>query len=188
MHAAEDFYYNMIAQIKMPHWTHGRVALLGDAGYCPSPISGMGTTLAMTGAYNLAGALHAHPASHSDAFAAYESTIRPNVERAQKLLPGFPHILNPETETGIYIMHGVLGAMDFAQKMVQRFGRGGYHFGGTMANEVRVLDYGLGDLEEWDEDDLTEEVKAGDDRTSATAAAMTSAGLIATPQRIVAAA
>jgi 2-polyprenyl-6-methoxyphenol hydroxylase-like FAD-dependent oxidoreductase len=188
MHAAEDFYYNMIAQIKMPHWTHGRVALLGDAGYCPSPISGMGTTLAMTGAYNLAGALHAHPTSHSDAFAAYESTIRPNVEKAQKLLPGFPHILNPETETGIYIMHGVLGVMNFAQKVIQRLGRGGYHFGGTMANEVPVVDYGLGELEEWDEDNLTEEVKAGDDTTSANAAAMTFESFITAPQRIVVAA
>jgi 2-polyprenyl-6-methoxyphenol hydroxylase-like FAD-dependent oxidoreductase len=188
MHAAEDFYYSMIAQIKMPHWTHGRVALLGDAGYCPSPISGMGTTLAITGAYNLAGALHTHPTSHIDAFAAYESTIRPNVERAQKLLPGFPHILNPETETGIHIMHGILGFMDFAQKAGQILGRGISYFGGPPANEVPVVDYGFGDLEEWAEDSGIQEAKSSDDAGMTVDAIPTISALVAAPRGVVTAA
>lgn len=33
MHAADDFYYNMVAQVKMPSWSTGNVALVGDAGY-----------------------------------------------------------------------------------------------------------------------------------------------------------
>ncbi|KAF1821304.1 FAD/NAD(P)-binding domain-containing protein [Dissoconium aciculare CBS 342.82] len=177
MHDAKDFYYNMVAQIKMPHWTNGRVALLGDAGYCPSPISGMGTTLAITGAYNLAGALRANPASHSDAFAAYETTIRPNVEKAQKLLPGFPHIFNPETETGIHVMESILGFMDGAQKLGQKLGRGLFYFGGPPANEVPVEDYGLGDLEEWNEASSSggREVKAELNVVSETAASHSTA-------------
>ncbi|KAL1296813.1 hypothetical protein AAFC00_004439 [Neodothiora populina] len=57
MYAADDFYYDMVAQVKMDKWSKGRVVLLADAGYCASPISGMGTTLALVGGYNLAGAL-----------------------------------------------------------------------------------------------------------------------------------
>ena len=41
----------------MAAWTSGRVALVGDAGYCASPLSGMGTSLALVGAYLLAGEL-----------------------------------------------------------------------------------------------------------------------------------
>ena len=77
--------------------------------YCASPISGMGTTLAFTGAYTLAGELCAKPDDHVEALANYEKVMRPLVARAQKLPPGAPHIVNPETAWGIYIMHGILG-------------------------------------------------------------------------------
>lgn len=32
MNASEDFYYDVVAQVKMDSWSRGRVALLGDAG------------------------------------------------------------------------------------------------------------------------------------------------------------
>ena len=41
----------------------GRVTLVGDAGYCPSPLSGQGTSLALVGAYVLAGELRPPPAT-----------------------------------------------------------------------------------------------------------------------------
>jgi 2-polyprenyl-6-methoxyphenol hydroxylase-like FAD-dependent oxidoreductase len=44
MKTAEDFYLQQIAQVKMESWVKGRVALLGDAAYCPSPISGVVST------------------------------------------------------------------------------------------------------------------------------------------------
>ncbi len=31
---SENFYFDKLSQIKMPSWTRGRVALVGDAGYC----------------------------------------------------------------------------------------------------------------------------------------------------------
>lgn len=46
MDGADDFYFEAIGQVKLPRWSNGRVALVGDAGYCASPISGMGTSLA----------------------------------------------------------------------------------------------------------------------------------------------
>ncbi|KAL5317553.1 hypothetical protein ACEPPN_014648 [Leptodophora sp. 'Broadleaf-Isolate-01'] len=60
MDKAEDFYMQEIAQVKMSSWSKGRVVLLGDAGYCASPISGMGTSCAIVGAYVLAGEIAKH--------------------------------------------------------------------------------------------------------------------------------
>ena len=54
---ADDFYFDAFAQVHMPTISQGRVTLVGDAGYCASPLSGMGTSLALVGAYVLAGEL-----------------------------------------------------------------------------------------------------------------------------------
>ncbi|TKA70610.1 hypothetical protein B0A49_07257, partial [Cryomyces minteri] len=112
MEDAKDFYMQEIAQIRMDHWSKGRVAVVGDAGYCPSPISGVGTSVAIVGAYVLAGELARHE-SHREAFAAYERLMRPYVENAQKLPPGAPHVANPQTAWGIWLLNNVLG---FASK------------------------------------------------------------------------
>ena len=47
---ADDFYFDAFAQVHMPTISQGRVTLAGDAGYCASPLSGMGTSLALVGA------------------------------------------------------------------------------------------------------------------------------------------
>ena len=57
MDQATDFYFDAISQIHMPAWSKGRAALVGDAAYGPSPLSGQGSTLALVGAYVLAGEL-----------------------------------------------------------------------------------------------------------------------------------
>lgn len=108
MDDATDFYMQEIAQVKMPVWSKGRVALLGDAAYCPSPISGVGTSLAIVGAYNLAGQIAAHKDDFRKAFSEYERVTRPRVEQGQSLPPGAPAIANPQTWWGISIMLGVL--------------------------------------------------------------------------------
>ncbi len=100
MDAADDLYFESIGQVKLPRWSKGRVVLLGDAAYCASPVSGMGTSLALVGAYLLAGELAAHT-HHRDAFAGYERIMRPYVQQAQKLPPGTPQIANPQSRTGI---------------------------------------------------------------------------------------
>ncbi|MEV5675547.1 FAD-dependent monooxygenase [Streptomyces sp. NPDC052179] len=109
MDTAPDFYLDRVSQVRMPRWSHGRVAVLGDAGYCPSPLSGMGTSLAFTGAYVLAGEL-AHHAHHEQAFTRYEEVLRPYAERAQDLPPGVPRIAVPRTRAGIRTLHLVLRA------------------------------------------------------------------------------
>lgn len=85
---AEDLYLDTVGQVRIPRWSRGRVVLLGDAGYCPSPLTGLGTSLALVGAYVLAGQLAAAgPGGHGAAFDAYERVLRPYVEQGQQLPP-----------------------------------------------------------------------------------------------------
>ncbi|MGV9881265.1 FAD-dependent monooxygenase [Streptomyces sp. NPDC003006] len=107
MDTADDFFLDSVTQVRMPSWSRGRIAVVGDAAYCASPLSGMGTSLALTGAYVLAGEL-AHHAHHRNAFARYEHILRPYVTRAQYLPPGVPHIASPRTRTGIHALNTIL--------------------------------------------------------------------------------
>jgi 2-polyprenyl-6-methoxyphenol hydroxylase-like FAD-dependent oxidoreductase len=84
MRGAPDLYFDTVSQIRMPCWSQGRTALVGDAAFAPSFLSGQGTSLALVGAYVLAGELAAHD-NPADAFAAYERTVRPFVEANQAL-------------------------------------------------------------------------------------------------------
>ncbi|MET8852458.1 FAD-dependent monooxygenase [Amycolatopsis sp. NPDC004625] len=83
MAAADVFYFDAMAQIHLDRWSAGRVVLVGDAGYCASALSGQGTSLALVGAYVLAQELGR--AGHEDAFAAYETRMRPFVALNQAL-------------------------------------------------------------------------------------------------------
>jgi 2-polyprenyl-6-methoxyphenol hydroxylase-like FAD-dependent oxidoreductase len=85
MEAAPDFYLDAINQIKMPTWHRGRCMLLGDAACAPSLASGQGTSMAIVGAYVLAGELFAAHGDHRVAFPAYESAVRGFMEKNQKL-------------------------------------------------------------------------------------------------------
>ncbi|MFI0819526.1 FAD-dependent monooxygenase [Streptomyces sp. NPDC021098] len=85
MWGAPDFHFDAIAQIHMDSWSRGRVALLGDAGYCGSPASGQGTSMALIGAYVLAGELKAAGGDHAAAFAAYERELRDFVTANQEI-------------------------------------------------------------------------------------------------------
>jgi 2-polyprenyl-6-methoxyphenol hydroxylase-like FAD-dependent oxidoreductase len=85
MPRATDFYFDAAAQISMDHWSRGRVVLVGDAGYCASPMSGQGTSLALIGAYVLAGELAAASGTYQAAFAQYEKEMRPFVMINQAL-------------------------------------------------------------------------------------------------------
>ncbi len=87
MREAPDFYFDSASQIVLDSYSRGRVALVGDAAYCAAPLSGMGTSLAIVGAYVLAGELAAAD-DHVKAFGAYESEMRGFVDACQKLAQG----------------------------------------------------------------------------------------------------
>lgn len=78
-----DFYFDKLCQIRMPSWTKGRVALVGDAAYCASPAAGMGGSLAIVGATALADAFLKHPGDFKAAFQEYNDSLRPFVEEVQ---------------------------------------------------------------------------------------------------------
>jgi 2-polyprenyl-6-methoxyphenol hydroxylase-like FAD-dependent oxidoreductase len=79
----DNFYFDKLCQIRMPSWSKGRVALVGDAAYCPSPAAGMGGSMAILGAAALADALHKYPVDLSRAFQEYDESFRPTVEAIQ---------------------------------------------------------------------------------------------------------
>ncbi|MFG3246299.1 FAD-dependent monooxygenase [Streptomyces sp. NPDC048187] len=81
LHDADDVFFDAVAQIRMPRWSHGRVALLGDAAHAPSFLTGQGTSLALIGAYHLARSLAGR--DHTEGFAAYERGTRDLVTRTQ---------------------------------------------------------------------------------------------------------
>ncbi|MEV5750898.1 FAD-dependent monooxygenase [Actinoallomurus sp. NPDC052308] len=87
MAGAPDFYFDSLSQVHMDRWSKGRVALLGDAAHCASAASGQGTSLALVGAYVLAGELARPDGDHETGFAAYERLMRPFAERNQRLGP-----------------------------------------------------------------------------------------------------
>ena len=95
--SAPDFYLDSMGQVRLDRWSRGRVVLLGDAGYCPTPLTGLGTSLALVGAYILAGELAASSenttavaddAAIQGALERYETLMRPYVEEGQELPPG----------------------------------------------------------------------------------------------------
>ncbi|WP_412537893.1 FAD-dependent monooxygenase [Longispora sp. K20-0274] len=93
---APDFYFDSVAQVRMDRWSAGRIALLGDAAYSPCLLSGMGSGLAVVGAYVLAGELAAAGGDHRTAFDAYERVMRPYAEAARKSGEGVSKLMVPE--------------------------------------------------------------------------------------------
>jgi 2-polyprenyl-6-methoxyphenol hydroxylase-like FAD-dependent oxidoreductase len=80
---SRDFYFDKMCQIRMPSWTKGRVALVGDAAYCASPAAGMGGSLAIVGATALADAFQKYPGNFEAAFQEYNDSLRSFVEDVQ---------------------------------------------------------------------------------------------------------
>lgn len=106
---SESFYFDKFCQIKMPSWTKGRVALVGDAGYCASPAAGMGGSLAIIGAAALATAFELHKTDYKLAFETYNKDLRQFIEKVQadavqtldKLLPSNEEEVKTMWENGI---------------------------------------------------------------------------------------
>jgi 2-polyprenyl-6-methoxyphenol hydroxylase-like FAD-dependent oxidoreductase len=107
MAETEDFYFDVLRQVRMKRWSKGRVVLTGDAAWCVTPLGGVGATLAVTGAYVLAGELMRTP-DPAEALAAYEAAMRPMVDQGQGVPKIAPRLMNPHSRLGIHLLHGVL--------------------------------------------------------------------------------
>jgi 2-polyprenyl-6-methoxyphenol hydroxylase-like FAD-dependent oxidoreductase len=83
----QEIYFDRASQIRMPSWSQGRVALVGDAAFCVSLLAGQGSALAMTSAYVLAGELAKAGGRHELAFREYEAFLRSYIETKQRQRP-----------------------------------------------------------------------------------------------------
>jgi 2-polyprenyl-6-methoxyphenol hydroxylase-like FAD-dependent oxidoreductase len=113
MWEASDFYFDRVAQVRMDRWSAGRVVLVGDAAHSPSPLAGVGTSLALVGAYVLAGELAASPGDHRLAFAGYERELRDFVNRGQKLAKANAGGLLPRSRSQIWLRNQAIRALPY---------------------------------------------------------------------------
>lgn len=102
------FYFDAVGQLRIPRWSSGRTVLLGDAAWSPGPF-GTGTSLALVGAYVLAGELagREEPGAAADR---YEQLMRPFVGQAQNVRPSMIRAMNPRTAAGLAVQRTVLRA------------------------------------------------------------------------------
>lgn len=108
-----DFYFDSVSQIKMEHWSKGRISLVGDACDCPSLLSGKGSTLAMVGAYILAGELKLENGNYKSAFAEYENVFKPFIDKKQKSAQSFAKSFVPKSNFGIWLRNKAFQLMSF---------------------------------------------------------------------------
>jgi 2-polyprenyl-6-methoxyphenol hydroxylase-like FAD-dependent oxidoreductase len=113
MREAPDFYFDAVSQIRMGRWSAGRVALTGDAGYCPSPLSGQGTSLALVGAYLLAAELCAADGEHRAAFASHCHRIQNFVTQNQQLAVGNASRFVPAKRRQIWLQNQAIRALPY---------------------------------------------------------------------------
>lgn len=109
---ADDLYFDVVSQIKMDHWSRGRVGLIGDAAGCISLLGGEGTGLAMTEAYVLAGELDRARGDHREAFEAYEALMHPFVASKQAGAARFVGFFATRTKFGLWLRNIVMRAMN----------------------------------------------------------------------------
>jgi 2-polyprenyl-6-methoxyphenol hydroxylase-like FAD-dependent oxidoreductase len=118
----DELYFDSVSQIRMPKWSKGRIALIGDAASCVSLLAGQGSALAMISAYVLAGELANAGGHYAEAFANYESRLRSFMEMKQKGAERFAGAFAPRTEWGLWFRNQVIRA--FAIPGLARFAVG----------------------------------------------------------------
>lgn len=122
MKDATDFYCERMGVVKLDSWCQGRVALLGDAAYCPSATTGMGTTSSLVGAYILAGeiseAFSKDGAKETDlalALKNYDCKFRPFMDQVQQGLAEGHTLFDqiPSSAWGIGVLHLLISIAAF---------------------------------------------------------------------------
>ena len=109
---APAFYFDSISQLCMPRWSRGRFSLVGDAGYCPGPAIGGSTSLAVVGAYVLAGELAAAGRDYSKAFRACEDRLEDYVLASRKFALHTARQLLPRSARSMWLQTRVLRLMN----------------------------------------------------------------------------
>lgn len=138
MMETNDFYGSEWVQVKVPTLFNGRFVLVGDAGYANGP-TGTGTSLAMAGAYILAGEIGKHRGDLAAGLKGYDEQIRPLVTEMQRLPPFFSMMLGPQSAWGIWLRNNLFAFICWSRipSLFQKL------FGGASAHsdEYKVPEY-----------------------------------------------
>lgn len=121
--ATDNWYCQEAVQVRTDTWHRGRVVLLGDAAYCPSHWSGLGTSGALVGAYVLAGEINQHTDDLPQAFLEYDKVLRPYVQECQDVHRWLIKLALPETWWGVAILRLIFQLVCFLRlpELVSRF-------------------------------------------------------------------
>ena len=139
MMEAADFYASEVVQVKTPSLHKGRFVLVGDAGYAPG-FTGGGTSLAIAGAYLLAGEVGSrHKGDLAAGLEGYEERMRPIIEDLQKTPPLVPTVIAPQTAWGIWFRNFIFAFITWSRilEFVQRFFAAAF----ASADKHRLPDY-----------------------------------------------
>jgi 2-polyprenyl-6-methoxyphenol hydroxylase-like FAD-dependent oxidoreductase len=136
-----ELYVDRVSQIRMPTWSNGRVALVGDAAFCVSLTAGQGAALAMTAAYVLAGELGKAGERYEIAFRNYERTLRAFIESKQKGAALFATAFAPRRRWGLFARNQItkvsaipgVARLLFGRDIVDSLKLPGYRWAGASA-------------------------------------------------------
>ena len=134
LNRANEIYLDRVSQIRMPLWSRGRVALVGDAAFCVSLVAGQGSALAMTSAYVLAGELAKARGDYAPAFAAYEKLLREYINTKQQGAQRFASAFAPKTQWGLLFRNLVIRASGIP-------GLARFTFGRDIIDTLKLPDY-----------------------------------------------
>lgn len=125
LESGAPMYFSVAGQVHSPTWSKGRIALLGDSAFCNATFGGAGTSLALIGAYILAGELAARGAV-TDALRRYEHAMKPFTDSAPKVRAEVLRLANPRSRNGIRLLHTVaaLAASPFGRAVSAVAGNG----------------------------------------------------------------
>ncbi|GAA5162125.1 FAD-dependent monooxygenase [Pseudonocardia eucalypti] len=120
MDHSPDFYLDSISQIRMRQLSKGRVCLVGDAGYSPGPAVGGGTTVALVGAYVLAGELAAARDDHAAGYAGYQREMNEFIRHSRAIGPASMRTLIPNTARQVWLAANMMRVLPRLPAAVQR--------------------------------------------------------------------
>lgn len=118
-----DLYFDRVSQIRMPAWSHGRVALLSDAAACVSLMAGEGTGLAMTEAYVLAGELSQAHGDYRAALQRYEQQLRPFIDGKQAAVERLAATFVPKSAFSVWKRNQAVKLLAYAPLAKRLLGR-----------------------------------------------------------------
>jgi 2-polyprenyl-6-methoxyphenol hydroxylase-like FAD-dependent oxidoreductase len=95
-------YVDGLEQIRMPTWHKGRVALVGDASACLTPIAGQGASMAMFEAFALMDALSKSEQDIDKALISYETLLMGDVAKRQRAAESLVGEIMPTSRFGVW--------------------------------------------------------------------------------------